>query len=407
MKEIKKQDFYDLFDYLFWIGRFPFSKVPMNELDGAIFAIFTYIDLRLLFSPTDSKDKCPKKSSFSVKEVANWAAKEMDIEKISSQSEFDKKYIDLLFSMSKTIRYASIRVSDYIWELDPLLEKQFCALTFKIPKIGGVLAFRGTDDNLVSWKENFNMSFMSSVPSQEDALHYLIHYAKRHTGYFYSCGHSKGGNLAAFAALHLPQKYRHRLAKVYSYDGPGFGFDVIESKQYKKIQGKIVTFVPQSSIVGMLLHHSEPFHVVPSSLSGIFQHDPFSWKVEGLHFGRLDEVSQKSRRISTLFRHWIINTEKEEAEIFIDTIYDLLIETKAKTVTQLIAEGGRLPLKILKSLRKLSPDKRHLILKMMAGFLSAYRAALNPNETSVATDCIQTEELLSNSLTKTEKEKNL
>lgn len=377
MKENSEQSFYNLFDYLFWFGRFPFSKLPLNELDGAIFAIFSYLDLRFLFPQTDSQKRETKKSIFSIREIANRFFQKIDAKTIAALSDFDQQYIDLLKKMGRTSRYASILVKDYRWELDSFLEKQFCALTFQIPKVGAVISFRGTDDNLVSWKENFNMSFMDSVPAQEEALRYLLHYAKHHSGFIWCCGHSKGGNLAAFAALHLPEKYRRRLVKVYNFDGPGFGFHVIESKTYKKIQGKIVTLVPQSSIVGMLLHHSEPFQVVPSSNLGILQHDPFSWRVEGLHFTRLDEVSANSKKMSDVFRHWIINTEKEQVELFIDTIYDILIETKATTVTDLIQEGHKLPLRVLRSLRNLPPPTRHLVLKTLAGFLSALRASFN------------------------------
>jgi len=72
------------------------------------------------------------------------------------------------------------------------------------------IAFRGTDDSIVAWKEDFMMSF-SVIPAQKFALDFLKHVISRHPNTdFIVGGHSKGGNLAIYSCAMCDELFRDR-----------------------------------------------------------------------------------------------------------------------------------------------------------------------------------------------------
>lgn len=99
--------------------------------------------------------------------------------------------------------------------------------------------------------------------------------------------------------------------------------------------GRIHTFVPESSVVGMLLEHEEPYTVVKSSKMGIMQHEPYSWEVLGADFIRLEQVSESSRMLDKTVKNWLRELSREERERFIDEIYDILQASDAKRLKEL------------------------------------------------------------------------
>ncbi|MBQ4347238.1 MAG: DUF2974 domain-containing protein, partial [Firmicutes bacterium] len=100
------------------------------------------------------------------------------------------------------------------------------------------MVFRGTDHSLVGWKENFNMSYEDVVPSQRDAMYYLDKMAQEYKGNIRLGGHSKGGNLAIYAAAHCRVKVRERIFAIYNNDGPGINEHEVKNPDYIELEPK-------------------------------------------------------------------------------------------------------------------------------------------------------------------------
>ena len=211
-------------------------------------------------------------------------------------------------------------------------------MTFILPDNTLFVAFRGTDDTLVGWREDFNLSFMHPGPGQLMAVDYLTEIASVYGGRIRTGGHSKGGHLAVYAATFSPKAVRDRVITAYSNDGPGFVREVIESAEFREMSDRICTFVPQASIIGMLLEHKEDYVVIESTVSnlnGLRQHDPFSWSVVGPSFVHLDGLSREGRRTDEVIDRWLEGVSPEDRRRFTETVFGLLEATGAKTLSDL------------------------------------------------------------------------
>lgn len=213
---------------------------------------------------------------------------------------------------------------------------QFMALTIDIGNKTLFISFRGTDDTLVGWKEDFMMSVLDVVPSQREGLRYFNNVADLHPEHkLYLGGHSKGGNVAVYAGIYSKIKNKSRIVKIYNNDGPGFRETLIETKNYLSIADKIVTFVPQSSIIGMLLEHEENYQVIQSSQKGIMQHDGFSWEVCGNSFIYLKSVTKESIIADKAIKNFLNGISVERREEFTNALFEILSAKEFTTLTDI------------------------------------------------------------------------
>ena len=233
----------NVFEYLHWRGDLPFSAAPFNAADSLILC-------RLAYLPFDGLVP----DAFEPGEVLAAVAERMPGGEEAYRLPDDLR---LLRALAGTRRFGGARLSGFVNRFDPAGEKQFAALTIRPEADLPYVAFRGTDGTLVGWKEDFNMAASTSVPSQREAAAYLNAAADALAGSLRAGGHSKGGNLAVYAAAFCHAPVQARVAAVYSHDGPGFLPQIVESAAYRRIRGRVHAFVPQSSVVGMLLHHDE------------------------------------------------------------------------------------------------------------------------------------------------------
>ena len=344
-----------LFDYLDWRGDLRFCDVELCEVDSLILSLLSYIDFDGIV-PTESEG-----GSITYLEAMRAYLKKNGGKPFLGKF-FPKESISLAVKAAKTRRYAGIRISHYISETDINTTKQFAAMTFRISRDKYFIAFRGTDDTLVGWKENFNMSFMLPVPAQISAAEYFGRVAKDTNGKFYLGGHSKGGNLAVFAAVNAPEESKDKIITVFNNDGPGFDKEFIESNKYTELKSKIRTIVPQSSVVGMLLEHEEDYEVVKSTATGILQHQGHTWEVMGGNFLHLDTVTENSKLVDEKLKAWLGAMTPEEREAFADTVFDTLSATNAKTLTELTSEK----VKLVKAWNSLDASTRSVILKCIS-----------------------------------------
>ena len=310
-------------DYLTWRGDIPFSVDPFNEVDNLVLCIISYINFRRF---PELLTRNPREA-VSLRDICQKLTQEDEQLGLSQLS-----YIPVAQQAAQTERFAGTRMFAFEDRNDQ--ETQFAAVTFLLPDKSVFVAFRGTDTSLVGWKEDFNMSYLESVPAQVRAAEYtaeimrLCRFLKVRIG-----GHSKGGNLAAWAGLHLPHKNYGRLLAVYNNDGPGFNRSMTERPEYVLLRDKMHTFIPESSIVGVLLEHCEDYTVIASTAKSIMQHEALSWCTERNRFIHLEERSTMGRRSDDVLRDWIGSMTPQERKDFIDAFFEILsMGGKARTL---------------------------------------------------------------------------
>lgn len=237
---------------------------------------------------------------------------------------------ELLFAVCASPRFRSVRLTRLRFKTDADAEEQFAAMTFLLPTGEAYLAFRGTDSTLVGWKEDFNMASSCPVPAQEEARAYVERVASSVAGPLYLGGHSKGGNLAVYAAATVPRAVQDRVLAAFSHDGPGFPPAFLEGEGYRRVRGRVAKMVPKSSVIGLIMDDGADVRVVESSGVSILQHNPFLWEVEGRDFVYADGLTASARYLSSTIESWMNRFEPEERRRFIDTLFDVLGATGAE-----------------------------------------------------------------------------
>lgn len=311
----------NIIDYIKWRGDLSFNQSEFNEIDNLILARFSYF---CLDGAIKENEKITIKQAYeNTEKIGIPEQKILQIE--------DK---DLFPAMAKSKRFGKLYIIEYVNNVDEDEEKQFSAVTILLPDNTMYVAYRGTDNTLVGWKEDFNMCFSSNVPSQLAATQYLEKVSKLNKRKIRVGGHSKGGNLAIYAAVFANDSVKNRIINVYNNDGPGMSSDIIEKQEYKDMVSKIYTYVPQSSIIGRLLYHEEKYKVIESTQTGIMQHDLYSWQLEGKKFTYLEELTKESKVADKVIKGWLNGISPERRQEFVDILYQILITTNAQTLKE-------------------------------------------------------------------------
>lgn len=244
---------------------------------------------------------------------------------------------DFLEALARSRRYADLNVSLFANESAAIIEKQFCACTFSVGAKDGAelayIAFRGTDGTLAGWKEDFNLSYLPVIPSQKTATSYVSGAlsAIPKDMPVYLGGHSKGGNLAEYSALTIDDAGYNRIRRVYNHDGPSFLTAPSPRIKEAHFQEKLDKTVPESSVFGMILEKRDGFRIVQSDALGFFQHVPFTWIVDGCDFATQQELNKGAKMFDTALDRWLKSCSQQEREVFIDTMYELITSSDAKS----------------------------------------------------------------------------
>jgi hypothetical protein len=303
----------DLFEYLKWRGDLPFSQVPPTPVDALVFSELSYLGFDGIVPDTPQR-------TVSLPQVAESYLALPEKEQVCRV----RQDVKLLKACAETERFGKTQLTFFRNIFIPEEEVQFAAVSFLLDDGTAFLAFRGTDYSLVGWKEDFNMSFADSIPAQREALRYTQKFADAFPVLMRLGGHSKGGNIAVYAAAKISPKIQARILDVYNNDGPGFTEALMGDAGYLAMVPKIHTYIPQSSIIGMLLEHEEPYTVVKSNLFSILQHECYSWEIKGGDFVHVDEITSHSKFIDSTIKHYLSDMTKEERIDFVDTVFGLL-----------------------------------------------------------------------------------
>ena len=361
----------NILDYLKWRGDLSFETSAFNEIDSLLFCQLAYLNLDGLITADRQAEPIP------LPLLADMFANASDY-KIRRRlgPPISPKTNELLPAMANCRRYAGTSLSCYVDRVDAGTQVQFSALYIHTGNGEDYIAFRGTDDTVVGWKEDFLMS-VDTVPAQLEAVDYIQYVAERSASPLRIGGHSKGGNLAVYGASFCRPEIRRRIVAVYNNDGPGFEGSVLSDPAYRDMVGKIKTFVPQSSVVGMLLGHEEPYTVVRSTQKGLLQHDAFSWQVMRDKFVYLDSVTDGSRFIDRTLKDWIAGMNAEQRSKFIDAVFGLLEANDITTLSELSTDRLRRSGSILKYIGGTDGETRRLLRQSIQQLLRSARENLN------------------------------
>ncbi len=348
-------------DYLDWRGDLSFRQDEFNEVDNLILSVICYNDFGGIV-PAPGEE-----GYIFLKDAAKRFKHEKDISLIEDLP-FLNEIPGFLEKAAATKRFGNLKLSSYADQLDQDRAKQFSAMVFTVRDEFHFIAFRGTDDSLAGWKEDLQMSFKEEVQSQKEAVKYTTHVMENYTGEFCMGGHSKGGNLAVYAASMMDGAYKASIIEVFNNDGPGFQHSFITSDGYQEMLDGIVTFLPESSIVGMLLEHLGEYYVVKSSGHGLYQHNPFLWEVLGSEFVYKPGLSDESIRTNDTIKTWLFQLPKDERERFVNLMFEVLQSTGATTFGELNKEklvAAEAMIKAFKDLDRTAQDHLKSTLQLL------------------------------------------
>ena len=268
----------NILDYLTWRGDVPFSVSPPNEVDNYIHCKIGTLDFTGIVPENELYVPLPQAVE------AYFAAG--GAEKLGALS---SPYIaPMVKRLPETVRFREVMLTGFRQVYDEKKTEQFSALTLRLPGGQHYVTFRGTDDTIVGWKEDCLLTVMDEIPAQRDAVEYLTWAASVYPGKIAVGGHSKGGNLAMYAAAMVPESVQERIGNIYNNDGPGFQEKILQTEGYRRIKPRIKTILSQNAMVGTLLWNDCDYTVVKSTAALLGAHDGFTW---GSSWGRRRPLS--------------------------------------------------------------------------------------------------------------------
>lgn len=353
---------YNILDYLKWRGDLTFAQDELNEVDNLILSTLAYIE----FDGIVRFEKGSERIFLS--EIADRAYDAIDFDSPRGKNLFFVQTTRLLKEAAATVRFGSLELSRYINRIDQDNSEQFSAVVFSINDHLHYIAFRGTDDLLVGWKEDFQMSFLDEVQAQKDAVAYVRFIIDSLEGNIYLGGHSKGGNLAVYTAASLKHAYK-RIVAVYNNDGPGFQEKFLNSPGYHRMLPKIHTIVPKSSVVGILMEHLEEYVIVNSNQKGIGGHSSFSWEVMGNHFVYKPGLMKSSILLNRTLRQWLSKITVEERAAFVEELFEILYASGLITVSGISEDKLAAANNMLKAYKNMKPDAKRMMRRLIYLFI--------------------------------------
>ncbi len=346
-------------DYLEWRGDIPFFVDPFNEVDNLILSELIYTNFDGIVPGQDSKEKISLKA----------ASKEFFIRKKDEEVQTALSSLrmapTLMEKMAVTKRFSDMKLYNYVSEIDEDTQMQFCAMTYELPDKSLYVVFRGTDNTIVGWQEDFNMSFLDELPGQKRARDYINRNFSRTGRSIRVGGHSKGGNLAVYGSAFCKEGIQEKIEYVYSNDGPGFRESVINQPGYLNILSRVRSYAPEESIVSMILHKKMKPVVVKSSLKGPEQHNGLSWLVSGNHFVYADNLSKQSYLFGDTLRNWLFGLSDPEREEFANTLFEVLYSGGNTTLDDLVEYKTKTLRNAFKTVSKMEPEKRKMFMEVL------------------------------------------
>lgn len=300
----------NIIDYVRYYRNKSFDELPFNEVDALILANISYLNF----------DKCIGNLPRTISEIAKDYFPKISQEKLKKEMKIYRDSHNLFNVMKVSNRYKDLIISDY--QKVVAKEVQFGAITIRC-KDFVYISFEGTNSVLSGWKEDCHLSHRYPIPSQILATEYINKNIKLSDKTIYIGGHSKGANLAVAGSMKAFPSIKRRITAIYDFDGPGMREKEFNTKEYKVIEPKIKKYVPNHSLIGMLMYYPNNFKTVNSTSKSILQHFPMSWNCFGPFFIE-DSLSRRSARFSREIKKFVKEYSEEEMESFVETIFKAL-----------------------------------------------------------------------------------
>lgn len=352
----------ELMDYLQWRNDVSLRAAPFNEIDNVILSYLAYMD----FGELLRGEEC----DCSIEDCFELFRQKHSLEKIRESRHFIERAPLLLEEMVLGARFQGTRIAQYKEVFDKRKVQQFAAVVFLLPDGTTYISFRGTDQSITGWKEDFLMSFTAETEGAREAVSYLNQVAVCMDGALILGGHSKGGNFAMYAAAFCEKAIKERIARIYNNDGPGFREEIIDTEAYQEILPKITSIVPQTSIIGQLLSSRAEQIVVKSNAVGIFQHDVTTWEVTKDKFVRA-KLDAFSDFVKVSLGSWLETLGDETRESLVSTVFSMIEATEAETFLEFRENLFKNSGIIIKGLGELPKEKRNELLTALRSLAHA------------------------------------
>lgn len=350
----------NLFSFIDKYGDYSFEKVAFTEVDNVIMAMLSYVDLEGIVSRNSFN---PKRLSVVGEEFfLKHNPKTKNIRTV-------KNAIKILRYIKDTKRYKDLLLYNYEYRSSD--DNQFGALTIEINKDLIYVSFEGTDHLIGGWKEDFMMSYMFPAPSQRQAINYVNRKFLFMKKKIILGGHSKGGNLALVAGMYANMFVSNKIVNIYSNDGPGLLIDQFNSKNYQNIEDKLISIVPNYSVIGLLLNHRTDIEVIKSFRKSVLAHDATTWVVKDLEFERT-ELSSFGKKFDAKLLEWLRSYELDERKTFVLQLFDIFDRAKIVSLID-IMNNKKLIFKLVTESKELDKNTKVMLKDLFLLILGCFK----------------------------------
>ena len=353
----------NIMDYINWRGDLSLEQSKFNEVDNLILACFSYVNL-------DGIPAVAEQKGIELKNLAEEFMKLHTMEELEADKSFIRLAPFMMLEMAETNRFGNSVIRNYVNEIVTEAEQQFAAVEIVLEDGTSYVSFRGTDDTIIGWKEDFNLS-TGVVPAQERAVEYVRRVSENTTGMLRVGGHSKGGNLAIYGAV-MCKEAHEKILEVYSNDGPGFSKEFQELPETEVMMDKIIRIIPEYSIIGTLLEHEKAPVIVASSSKGLLQHDGFSWEVQGPALVRRDSLSRTALRFIEILHKWIDGMEMEQKKVLIEDLFATLQASGYENLSEVQSGGLKSLAAMVKRVEKFAPESRGMMQELLVAICGGW-----------------------------------
>ena len=349
----------NMLDYIKGFGHVSFEERAFSEIDALVLTELEYLPLEKVV-PSDENGE----NFVTVKEIAEYMQEH-------KQELFDENPMMITeerHEVSQVIadapRFQSLKFFGVVSVWDKDTTKQFAAVTVEVEPSVRLVVFRGTDETLIGWKEDFLMTYSPLVAAQTDAKEYLAKQASLWDGDLMISGHSKGGNLAIYAAATQVEDVQLRIVDIFCFDSPGLYRSVLETKGYQNIVPLAMRYIPQDSLVGLMLESEVPYVIVKSNATGAMQHSAMTWEIEDGQFIKMEKLTKNSQLNDQTFKKWTESVSDEELELFWNVFFELLFSVGIDTVNDLYGQFMHYVQEFLKAAGNMDEEKRELLTRI-------------------------------------------
>lgn len=308
-----------LIDYIEKVENLTFDQEPLNILDKVCINEIGYLTYEKWLTASDLK------KPINLHDFAEGKELNPDYSFMVT-----KERVELAEAMVRSRRFASLSLSNYRSVLDKEVEKQFAAMIFSLPELGyHQLVFRGTDDSVIGWKEDFQLTYSREIPAHRSAMTFLEDHLPNLSGRIAVSGHSKGGNLALYSAVQSSTSLREKIAELLLLDSPGLMKSLLEKPSYQELKARMIVIRPQDSVVGVMLYWDRPAQLVAAEGIGFAQHNALTWEVDLVanDFAYEDQPTELSQRLEETFQEWIETLPNQELKQVCDLVFDTILDS--------------------------------------------------------------------------------